>query len=1411
MKRKLLFAVMTLITGAWALSASAQEDVTDTYLTNAGLSSTSGWTTGGYTAHNTNGAVNVVEFWNWSTQFNFSQTVTLPAGNYRIAVNAFYRNSWGGDGTNNNMAWIFAGSQTKNVVALNSMNDLSGYAGSNDLYRAATAFSQGKFSNEFDFDLTEDATIELGFRGTCPDGGWCILGPVKLYKYSLDDYLVDYRAKVSEAQAFTEDEMFPQAWANLQAAIVDESTFSLVSEVTAAINTLTAAINAANTSKSIKLSVGTKLEHMKEVVDATNFYTDALVESYYGQWKAKYDAGTMTEAEANALEDPFVQTGHRAANTVDDLLLPAWTIGGTQCANYDTDLYINGWSVEGNTDGSNFKTPFFEYWTGDNNSLNANTLQATVVGLTPDQLYSVELLARVRQTNNQTKVAGSITMQVGDGTPVDITQGARVGTTPFYFDTFTAIGKADASGNLVLSINVAAGSNVSWLSFKNAKYTALDDERIPYAEQLAQAVANAKSLSTTLVVPAGVQTTLYNAADAYEGYTYASLPTVADFQSAIATVQSAIADAQAAEATYANYQTLHGYATQLLAVDYVDLVADAHTTYAAAVTEPTLNTKADIDAAYEALNTATMTYVANADPAAGEQFDLTFLLTNPDVTSYWDGTWGIVPAGWYTDQTGGNFQVMANEELGPGGEVFIEYWSENPKTNGFVLYQKATLPEGTYKMTGRVGLQQNVGGTTANMTFSANETDGSQIAVGTLADQEVEFINSTTQEVKIGLKAQAGNNYRWIGINKIKMYKLPTDNTEFAINVDATNATVNVTVEGVAAAAAKKLDAVNYTVAVDEGCALTTHTVTYVDGENNTQTITPTDLGSNAFTFQMPAYDVTITVMANVDKTALNEAIAAATIVEGSVPTSVYTPYATALSTAQTVAASDVATAAEVAAATEALTQATATAATFVEPYTAYLELKPYADALVAAPTDNATAQGTLSTAITTAATDIETAADATTAAAVNTDLRTAMDTYVAAANPTDETQPFNLTYKFTNPNLEGLPTWTGAAGWYTEQPDGNSQVMTNDAATSEDGTKTAFYEYWSYTAKSNNLFTLYQPVTLPEGTYSMSCYAFAKQQDDPANTGDVVGIYFYANDTQGSAVSTDRLSAKTIEFVNATEQEVKIGLKAINPNSYNWMGIGYLELYKIPAATIVLDPDDPMIAKGTEGYEADFVGYDYKLEKAGDVTLIRPIKEGLNTLVLPFSMTQAEVEAIFGEGSKISILKEYNSETESLRFTRQDGVVANRPCLLKATQAIAEGTDILIEGRTLVSCESGLPSYTVTGATMYGTYAAQTTVPVNSFYVQNSELVYAEEGASLESWVNMTRAYITLEGWTPDPSGAKSLNIIFDDEEATGIATLENGKLNIRTGKAYDLSGREVKNPTKGLYIIDGKKVFLK
>jgi hypothetical protein len=74
-----------------------------------------------------------------------------------------------------------------------------------------------------------------------------------------------------------------------------------------------------------------------------------------------------------------------------------------------------------------------------------------------------------------------------------------------------------------------------------------------------------------------------------------------------------------------------------------------------------------------------------------------------------------------------------------------------------------------------------------------------------------------------------------------------------------------------------------------------------------------------------------------------------------------------------------------------------------------------------------------------------------------------------------------------------------------------------------------------------------------------------------------------------------------------------------------------------------------------------------------------------------------------------------------------------------------------------------------------------------------------------------MTRAYITLEGWTPDAAGVKGLTISFEDGDATGIINIENGEMNIHTGKIFDLSGREVKNPTRGIYIVNGKKVMIK
>ncbi|MBQ3781329.1 MAG: hypothetical protein II801_06030 [Bacteroidaceae bacterium] len=422
------------------------------------------------------------------------------------------------------------------------------------------------------------------------------------------------------------------------------------------------------------------------------------------------------------------------------------------------------------------------------------------------------------------------------------------------------------------------------------------------------------------------------------------------------------------------------------------------------------------------------------------------------------------------------------------------------------------------------------------------------------------------------------------------------------------------TVDGVAATAAKKLDAVKFAVTIEAGSVIESISVTYIDADNNTQTITPTDLGNGAYTFQMPAFAVKIEVVASVDKTALAAAIAGAEpYLNEALPTTIMTALNNAYSDAQTVYNDTDATGAQVSAATDALNFAVMDVQAAISYYAAYLELKAYADALVLVANDNATANTALATAISDAVTAVTNAAGSGDIDIANTNLRAAMDTYAAAANPVGTGAQFDLTFMLTNPDL--TPFYTGAhgskpEGWTTEQEGGNYQVIPSEDAANPDGIHKYAYEYWSDPAKQNGLFNLYTTVeNLPVGTYNMSCYAFAQDQFAGTNTA---GVYFYANDTQGSQVTNTTLTEQNVEFVNNTIQNVKIGLKPTATNTYNWMGIGYLKLYKVPAKSFTLDCDDE---------------WDYTQEGAGDVVVMnRPIVNGFNTVVFPFSMTQAEV-----------------------------------------------------------------------------------------------------------------------------------------------------------------------------------------
>ncbi len=219
-------------------------------------------------------------------------------------------------------------------------------------------------------------------------------------------------------------------------------------------------------------------EKMADALENTNVYTQEAYDAFYGTWKQQYDEGTLDEAVISTLTSDKAYRlndwgwAHGNDYNLDNVLLSAWTIGGEQCADYTKGLYINTWSTEGNNDNSGFFTPFFEYWTGDANSLAANPLTATMTGLEAGKAYTATANVRVRIKNGAEGEPTGITLKVGDGEAVDVTTGENAvnndGTaTPFYVGTFTATGVADEEGKVTITFDVADGNNISWLSFRD--------------------------------------------------------------------------------------------------------------------------------------------------------------------------------------------------------------------------------------------------------------------------------------------------------------------------------------------------------------------------------------------------------------------------------------------------------------------------------------------------------------------------------------------------------------------------------------------------------------------------------------------------------------------------------------------------------------------------------------------------------------------------------------------------------------------------------------------------------------------------------------------------------------------------------------------------------------------------------
>ena len=166
-------------------------------------------------------------------------------------------------------------------------------------------------------------------------------------------------------------------------------------------------------------------------------------------------------------------------------------------------------------------------------------------------------------------------------------------------------------------------------------------------------------------------------------------------------------------------------------------------------------------------------------------------------------------------------------------------------------------------------------------------------------------------------------------------------------------------------------------------------------------------------------------------------------------------------------------------------------------------------------------------------------------------------------------------------------------------------------------------------------------------------------------------------------------------------------------------------------------------------------------------------------------------------------------SKAEGYTAWQITGVDGTTITFSQITGSVKGGTGILLKGpatepRTTITLTSVNSSTVLDDNLLEGTLAP-TYVADNEYYGLSGNLFKKVNAGTVPAGKALLPA--------SEVSGARELTFFFEDSETTGINSIENGKLTMENGAWYTLGGQKMngKPATKGIYIINGKKVVIK
>ena len=193
------------------------------------------------------------------------------------------------------------------------------------------------------------------------------------------------------------------------------------------------------------------------------------------------------------------------------------------------------------------------------------------------------------------------------------------------------------------------------------------------------------------------------------------------------------------------------------------------------------------------------------------------------------------------------------------------------------------------------------------------------------------------------------------------------------------------------------------------------------------------------------------------------------------------------------------------------------------------------------------------------------------------------------------------------------------------------------------------------------------------------------------------------------------------------------------------------------------------------------------------------------NTICFPFAMTKVQKNEVFGEDVELATYGEYeiaedgiNVLFDKVRSTK--GIDANKPYIIKTSKDISEFMITSI----IVPCNNAPFEGDEEIGFFYGTLKAGGKVPANCLFLNGGDFWYSTGQSNIKAFRGYFEFVDVLASLENAASNAK---MVFRGE----TTDIKDVTVETANDDMYDLQGRRIVNPDKGVFIKNGKKVVIK